>query len=214
MIVVIQCANRKHPEAGFLTTASGRKVLFVAHPNAAPPSQELIYAHPDDQSDRGMSWRSFLLEYNRSPGQNPLHLYRSADLYSHPVYDLLVQRLGPERVYILSAGWGLISASFLTPVYDITFSNSAEGYKRRRIRDAYRDLCMLPSHSEEPITFFGGKDYLPLFCALTKQAAGPRTVFYASTQAPEAPGCSLTKYHTTIRTNWHYQCAKDFVIAP
>ncbi|BAU49572.1 hypothetical protein SVA_3024 [Sulfurifustis variabilis] len=42
-------------------------------------------------------------------------------------------------VFILSAGWGLIGAAFLTPVYDITFSNSADDYKRRRRRNQFDD---------------------------------------------------------------------------
>jgi hypothetical protein len=63
-----------------------------------------------------------------------------------------------EKVYILSGGWGLITASFLTPDYDITFSQSAEHYKRRRQTDRYHDFRMLPEDTREPLAFFGGKD--------------------------------------------------------
>jgi hypothetical protein len=210
MIVVIQCAGRKQPQAGFLTTREGRRVLFVADPASAPPSSELIYARPDDPSGRGVSWREVLLQYNEIPSRNPLNLYRAAQLYAHPTYNQLAKRFGLERTYILSAGWGLITASFLTPMYDITFSSSAERYKRRRMSDAYSDLCMLPNLTDEPITFFGGQDYLALFCELTKKVRGSRTVFYNSAHAPKAAGCLLARYVTTTRTNWHYACAKDF----
>jgi hypothetical protein len=64
----------------------------------------------------------------------------------------------------LSAGWGLIRTDFLTPCYDITFSQSAEGYKRHRKADRYQDFRTLPARSDEDIVFFGGKDYVRLFC--------------------------------------------------
>ena len=83
-------------------------------------------------------------------------------LYDRPVYRELVHALGAENVLILSAGWGLLSADFLTPNYDITFSTTAERYKRRRVRDRYRDFCMLSGDRIEPVVFLGGKDYVPL----------------------------------------------------
>lgn len=80
----------------------------------------------------------------------------------------VVQDLG--NVYILSAGRGLIAGDFLTPYYDITFSPSArspDACKRRRKADKYRGICMLPDNTDEEVVFFGGKDYVPLFCTLT-----------------------------------------------
>lgn len=74
-----------------------------------------------------------------------------------------------EGVYILSAGWGLIRSDFLTPYYDITFSQSADPYKRRRRTDRYDDFRMIPDGVKDEILFIGGKDYLPLFCQLTNR---------------------------------------------
>ena len=74
MIVVIQCAARKREDAGFLRTQEGKPVLFVADPSAAPASDTLIYARPDDSSDHGGSWRDVLVRYNDDPGSNPLSL--------------------------------------------------------------------------------------------------------------------------------------------
>lgn len=92
----------------------------------------------------------------------------------------------------------------------IVASVSAEPYKRRRKGDLYRDLRMLPNDTDEPIVFFGGKDYLPLFCDLTKDVKAKRTVFYNSGYAPAAQGCALVRFVTTTRTNWHYECARNF----
>jgi hypothetical protein len=59
--------------------------------------------------------------------------------------------------------------------------------------------------------FFGGKDYVPLFCALTNAAKGVRKVFYNSAQEPKAPGCMLERFDTPTKTNWHYECTKQFL---
>ena len=40
--------------------------------------------------------------------------------------------------------------------------------KRRRSSDVYADFNMLEGQQSEPVAFFGGKDYLKLFCRLTE----------------------------------------------
>jgi hypothetical protein len=209
--IVIQCAAKKNPDAGYLIDRRGKPVMFVADPDQGPPSTTHVYAHPDDPSEDGESWRAHLIEYNRHPETNTLNLSSAADLYSNPSYQLLADQYGLDNMFILSAGWGLIEARFLTPKYDITFSPSAEHYKRRRKKDCYLDLQMLPTDSDDNLVFFGGKDYLPLFCALSQAYRGERFVFYNSAVEPSTPGCTLIRYQTTTRTNWHYGCAKDFV---
>ncbi|MFC2254754.1 hypothetical protein ACETRX_34430 [Labrys portucalensis] len=210
MIVVIQCAGTKRPDAGYLRTGDGKKVLFVADPNAASADRSFVYARPDDMAGNGASWRDMLLEYNRS-GVNPLDLLPAHELYSDDRYRRLRERFGIENTYILSAGWGLINAAFLTPAYDITFSTAAGVYARRRKADRYRDLNMLPDRTSEPVVFFGCKDYVPLFCELTAGVHSRRTVFYNSIHAPEIPGCSAVRYLTTTRTNWQYECVDAFL---
>jgi hypothetical protein len=118
--------------------------------------------------------------------------------------------MGLQNVYILSAGWGLIRADFLTPQYDITFAQSADQYKRRRKTDRYDDFCMLHNQTAD-IVFFGGKDYLPLFSSLTDGTRSKRIVFYNSANAPNLNGCYLRRFETTTRTNWHYQCVSAFL---
>ncbi len=207
MIVVIQCAARKRPDAGRLASSSGKSVVFVAHPESAPADGTCVYARPDDCSPNGKTWREVLLEYNEEPNNNPLRLCPAYQLYENRTYGHLVEVFGVRNVYILSAGWGLIRASFLTPYYDITFSQSAEGYKRRRRGDRYGDFCMLSKQPDDEIVFLGGKDYLPLFCAFTSTVRNKRTVFFNSSHSPEAEGCTLKRFQTSRRTNWHYECA-------
>ena len=86
MIVVIQCAAKKRAEAGFLRTKDGKKVLFVGDPAAAPPSDALLYARPDDLSDGDVTWRDALLQYNHNAGSNELRLCRAGELYANPTY--------------------------------------------------------------------------------------------------------------------------------
>lgn len=212
MIVVIQCAARKQPDAGHLRDKDGRPVFFIANPKkVATADPNIIHVRPDDISDQEITWREHLVTYNKHPGDNPLKLLPAWRLYRHPVYAKLVDRFGVSNVYILSAGWGLIAADFLTSAYDITFTNRADDYKRRRRQDCYADLCMLPADTTQPVVFFGAKDYLPLFCQLTENIETRKTVFYRSARPPTAPGCSLKRFNTRTRTNWHYECAQAYM---
>lgn len=206
MIVVIQCAARKSEKAGSLRTRDGCKLLFVARPADAPASDTVHYAHPDEMSDQGMPWRDVVVACNENPVNNPYGLLPAIGLYAHPAYARLAAHVAPEKLFILSAGWGLIPSTYLTPLSDITFSAAAnvERWKRRRKGDVYNDLSLLPPETEEGVVFYGGKDYLPLFCELTREVRGQRTVIYNAATPPEAPGCRLVRHETSTRTNWHY----------
>jgi hypothetical protein len=211
MRIVIQCANSKIEGAGRLCTSNGEPVSFVARPEEAKALNLVgTYARPDDPAPgEGRSWRDLLSDYNASVA-NSLRLAQAARLYKHPAYANLVGKVGLEHVFILSAGWGLVRGTFLLPKYDITFSGDAESYKRRRQQDHWPDFRHLED-TGVPIVFFGGKDYLPLFCRLTSGFSSPRTVYYGSKAPPEAPGCKLVSYPTTARTNWHYGCVASFL---
>jgi hypothetical protein len=211
VIVVIQCAARKRPDAGCLETRDGRRVLFVANPSAAPAQDGLLYARPDDIAEGGRSWRDELAAYNKSPGRNLLGLLPAFELYQNEAYRRLADKVGTQKLYILSAGWGLIGATFLTPSYDITFTAQAEPYKKRRKGDRYNDLSMLTQDEREPILFFGGKDYLPLFARLTSNVQSKRIVFFNSAHAPQIDGGRAIRFWTTTRTNWHYECVDAFL---
>ena len=212
LVVVIQCAASKDPRAGHLVDENGSRVLFVAQPAEAPYDRSVVYRRPDDSIRDGRTWRDELLEYNNRRGEdNPMGLLPAWQLYDRPVYRELVHALGAENVFILSAGWGLLPADFLTPNYDITFSSTAERYKRRRVRDRYRDFCMLSGDRIEPVVFLGGKDYVPLFQSATESIRGTRIIFYNSAEAPDAPDCVCMRFETRTRTNWHYECARALI---
>ena len=208
--VVIVCAARKDPNAGRLATADGKPVFFVADPVTAPQRPEVQYRCPDDIAPSGLSWRDELVQYNenyRDAGANPLGLLPAWRLYANPAYKHLVNQLGEDKVFILSGGWGLIPAPFLTPDYDITFSVNAEAYKRRRQQDDwYADLSMLPEDASHPIHFVGGKSYVPFFLKLTAETGAERVIHHVGSP-PSAPNCRFRRFETRRRTNWHYECA-------
>jgi hypothetical protein len=84
-------------------------------------------------------------------------------------------------------------------------------FVRRRKAESYCDFCMLPDDAEGPVVFFGSKEYVPLFAALTRSVKGEKRVFYNSSQRPVAPGCVLERFETRKRTNWQYECAAAFL---
>jgi hypothetical protein len=211
VIVVIQCAGSKRKNAGFLKTKDGRPISFVAHPEFAPPAGSYVYARPDDASDAGGTWREQLVAYNASRGNNPLGLLPAFELYENDIYRAMVKQCGVENSYILSAGWGLIDAAFLTPAYDITFSAQADKFVRRLKRDTFCDLSLIPVNPSEQVVFFGSKEYVPLFAALTGGLKCERIVFYKTVTPPLAPGCKLVRFETRTRTNWQYECAAAFL---
>lgn len=215
MIVVIQCASRKRHDAGHLHRGDRQKVVFVAQTDLAHPMPGVFYAHPDDTADTGRTWREELVAYNSrhqaEPGYNPHNLLPAWQFYTPPAYRQLAEAFGLDRLFILSAGWGLLPAEFLTPYYDITFSRTVRGenlHELRRKKDFYQDFPLPPIETEEPIVFLGGKDYAHLFSVLTAGANAPRYLFHKSKEPPDAPGCQFRRYKTTTRTNWHYECAK------
>lgn len=187
--------------------------MFVANRPQDAPDSTFLYARPDESSDTGAPWRDRLVEYNADhPGNdNPFALLPAGRLYTNEIYRRLEQRYGLDGFYILSAGWGLIRADFLTPQYDITFGSQAEAYKRRRQGERWPDLNHLSPETTEPVMFFGGKGYVRLFCRLTEGIVAPRTVWHKSADPPEAPGCRFRRYKTRTRTNWHYECVRAFL---
>ena len=211
MIVVIQCAARKRPSAGYWRTAEGKRVLFVADPSAAPAIDGVAWARPDDISDMGKTWRNEVLAYNGDPGENPLGLLPAFELYENEVYRVLAAKVGLSNLFILSAGWGLLPATFLTPCYDITFSAQADPYRRRRISDRYQDFSIHFSSKSEAILFFGGRDYLQLLDQLTENAEGQRIIFFNSMHEPKLGRGRAVRFVTSTRTNWHYECAQAFL---
>lgn len=209
MRIVMQCAGSKRADAGSFVAGDGRRVVFVARPDLVEDTADVLHAHPDQHSDRhGQTWRDRVVEANDRRNRNPFGLVPAAELYTPSAYSSLATFVGIEKLFILSAGWGLVAGSYLLPTYDITFSGSAERHKRRRADQRFQDLNAFEGESEEATVFVGGKDYLPLFLALTAGAKCRRHVFYNSATTPRVTGCILHLFPTSRRTNWHYECAE------
>lgn len=153
-----------------------------------------------------------MCQYNDN-NDNYLRLQPAYKLYDNEIYRSLVTKYGIERIYILSAGWGIIRSDFLTPNYNITFSKSKNVNKefRRNQKDIYNDLCQISLDSTEDLIFLGGIDYQPLFNKLTKNYKGRRIIFYNSVNLPKITNCKFVKFETTQRTNWQYTCAKQLI---
>ena len=217
MNVVIQCAGRKSPDAGYFQTKDGQRVVFVACPKEAPRQEGTVYAHPDEASDDGeRTWRKRLLFYNAHPGSNVYDLPLAWRLYQPLEYRALIDKFGFIHVFILSAGWGLIRSDFLTPYYDITLSKPSkkdkdERYKWRRPGDRYEDFCHLPADGAESVIFMGGANYRPLFEGLTSGTATRKTIYYRSSTIERRPGFRYERYDCRRSTNWHYSCANDLI---
>lgn len=212
--LVIPCASGKRRGAGHLMTHDGKKVLFVGDPAKAAPTSNVVYARPDDATDDNpsMTWRDKLIEANRDKN-NGLGLAKAHELYTHPVYDKLANAVGPDRFWILSAGWGLVPSWFRLPMYDITFSKQAKPYQRRNANDKYHDFALDDTrtearHAGQSIVFFGGRDYLGAFERLTRNALGKRVVWYAGGQIAGIKGCHLKRYGPAF-TNWHYKAVLE-----
>jgi len=213
MRIVIQCAGKKHKSAGRLKDASGVRVVFVAHPEKCTPTESsLRYYRPDDEVGTGLgTWREYLTRYNQQ-SLNPDGLFRAAELYKPTVYRALVERYSWQNVFILSAGWGLIRSDFLTPYYDITFSNQGKPYSKRRSRDRFEDFNQLSDSDIQPdetLYFFGGQDYLQLYRSLTQNITVRKVIYHSQGSAFQLQGYECIPYRSY--TNWHYSCAQDFM---
>lgn len=209
MRIVIQCAGSKRPEAGSFRQDDGRLVSFVADPASAPVQQGVVHAHPDDRSDRvGQTWRDRVVAENARADANAAALLAAGELYTPHAYGLLRSVVGAERLFILSAGWGLVRSDFRLPAYDITFSRAADGYKRRRRGQPFADFNQLLDAGSDDTVFLGGRDYLPLFLQLTAGLSGRRLVFIKAPRRESLPGCQVQAFATARSTNWHYSCAE------
>ena len=215
--IIIQCSRSKREDARTFFGQNGKPVKFVAHPELCDTSQPFIFCRPDDYLPRSnISWRQYLKSYNRQ-GTNSAGLSRAADLYKPEIYRLLADLFGLENTYILSAGWGLVRASFLIPDCDITFSRRAGSSYRRTEIDEYNDFNQLLRDGSvsrnDDIYFFGGRDYLPLLYKLTRFLPEKKVVYYQSAEIPREEDLSYEyiRYHTKQRSNWHHACAMDFI---
>jgi hypothetical protein len=227
MKVIIQCAASKCRTAGTLRTASGDRVVFVAEPSrCSTPRPSELYARPDESSGEGAStWRDVLVRYNQNL-DNPFGLLRAAELYAPNEYEFrslyteLAELFGWSNVFVLSAGWGLIRADYRTPDYNITFSSQAKSrhpWVWRNAKDrtaAWSDFNHMHDvliEDDEPIHFFGGKDYQPLFYSLMTTLPGKKIVHFKG-HIDRRVGFEYEEYTGPEKNRtWHYRAVHDFI---
>ncbi|MFZ1662881.1 MAG: hypothetical protein WAT77_13060 [Paracoccaceae bacterium] len=211
-IYVMQCAKSKKTD-GWFRDQNNRKVSFVARPELAPPEDGVRFVHPDSVDEHSVAWRKRVFDYNLTfaeTGQNPLGLYPAARLYQNECYGALAASVPSGRLYILSAGWGLVRSDYLLPNYDVSFS-AAPGvppHARRRPSDEWRDFNMLDPMTTAPVIFIGGQTYFRPFANLTRNYQGMRTAYYNVAQMPMLSGIEWRRFDTSARTNWHYRLAR------
>lgn len=210
MRFVIQCASKKQKGAPSLVAPDGRRVEFVADPTAGAPPSGVLWARPDDPMPRAApTWRQELTRLVAS-GEAVRTFLPAWRLYRPAAYGMLVEAFGVERVYVLSAGWGLVRADFPLPNYDITFSSNADEANRRRKMHRFQDFMQLAPGSTESVAFIGGKDYLPLFEELTGSLPARKLVLHrvppnSTPRQVRIDGLwTHIPYPTSTCTNWHY----------
>jgi len=202
-VVIIQCAGRKkrNPLWG---------INFVAHP------QDPDEHHPDGtmSSITDVSWRKYIEEYNNGLyKEHNQKLCKAGDLYLPKYYKAAINKLGWDRVYILSAGWGLIRSDYFIPSYDITFSSSAPRKNKRTIKTPFADWNQLKDCKR--FFFFGGINYLLFLYKLTQNLDCEKIVYYAADKVVndaiwQFEGYTYVKYKKSF-TNWHYQALSDWL---
>src|SRR5262249_42149796 len=193
------------------------RIEFVADPDhrdlRRKAQSSVCYQRPDDASDIGFgTWRETLTAYNEGKS-NPLNLLQASDLYEHDVYRRLVTAFDPLDIFILSAGWGLIRSTFLTPYYNITFSNcKGKPWTKRKLNEPWQDFNHLRDTgvlADEEVHFFGGHDYLEFFYALTQPLPATKIIHYKMPERRE--GYTYEAYATPRNQNWHYAPVQDFI---
>jgi hypothetical protein len=155
----------------------------------------------------------------------PNYLLPAKDLYANKCYRLLFTAYR-DRLYILSAGWGLVKASYRLPDYDISFSNHVPGHVHRRLNpprghplviyNDYNHLACLPLGNKDTVRFIGGKSYHDFFCRLTAGINAKKIIYYHGGPHLAHPklyrgalpnGYTPSPFITQMRTNWQYDCA-------
>lgn len=206
MKIVISCSGSKNGEN---LVYNNNKIIFVSSPN----EESKNHFNPDNQiPNENRTWREYINSQENSD------LLESYKLYKPSIYNLLYDKYSTD-LYILSAGWGIISSEFKIPKYDITFSKKAEKNSKRKKTDIFKDFNHLENVSaNEKIVFLGGADYLKLFYDLTKDLPNEKIIFFKKKNIySDFPFLKnenlfkLIKYETKAKTNWHYGCAKELL---
>ena len=217
MKIVIPCAAGKVPVEcgdfnGFMRDSKHRSLIFVGDPKEAPNNGGLRYVSPDCNYKSNETFRNKLCSYNdkfKSRGYNPDNLLPAYKLYENSIYRELVESeiFGMDRVYILSAGWGIVKANFLLPMYDITFSSGRGNYNWQSRRIDFSKFYRLDDTCNETVEFIGTSNYVKMFEELTKDYYGDKLI-YVNSKNFKNKGFIDCKVDRKKHRFWHYECAR------
>jgi len=201
--VVMMCSKSKQNNSELIY--DNNKITFKAI------THEVINQFkPDDDipGNNNYSWRNYV-----SNNQNHINLpYRAYELYTENVYQELFMTFG-NRLYIESAGWGIINAEFRLPNYDITFSNNINEETIRHYEAGnYDDYNQLIVSNDDDIVFIGTEKYLPLFFNLTNQLPNRKIIYWKKNNTPikyPIPNNSFIyrRYKSNSPRRWFYELA-------
>jgi len=214
--VVMICAKGKKGNSNIIHENFNHPITFVAQPNGVNTFL------PDGCIPHlNMTWRDYVRK-NQKPKIIP---FKSYQLYIHGVYQNLFNVFG-DRLFILSAGWGLVKAEFRLPNYDITFSNTTEPEYKRVFQNPnphFNDFNHLNDNhnvvlnsENEDIVFIGGKTYVKQFIALTI-GKGRNKIIYHFGNEPLVVLPDNFFYVQYVPNNlnnnrtWHYELAQKYV---
>ena len=211
MKIVIGCSGRKN---GFLFSNDNVPINFVSNVNEFI-SQDRLCFHPDNLiPNKNITWRELVAQQEVRDDLLP-----SYKLYKTEIYNRLFQHYGDD-LFIFSAGWGIVKATYKLPKYNVTFSknNNAPIYSIRNSNDIFKDFNQLEGiDDKEKIIFFAGKDYVIPFCKLTKHLPNEKIIIFKNNDVLKnnpfvnKDNFQFINFKTKTRTNWHYEFANNII---
>ena len=218
--VVMICAKTKHNNTHI--SVNNQTIKFKAVSN--PENFEFL---PDDpKPNDNCTWRQWI-EGNQNNAIPALgyNLYRPKNPFNE-VYLNLNEKFD-DRLFILSAGWGLVKANFRLPNYDITFSGNNPANLRvfQNLNPPFNDFNHLTynhnvglNSENEDIVFIGSPDYIPLFIKLTQNLKCRKIIYWKRMKPKPIPielpipnNTFLYRFYNTAKNrNWHYELAQKY----
>jgi hypothetical protein len=215
-IIVFPCSNEKN---GNEFTHKNKRIRFRVLSDIDHGQYQ-----PDDNSPiPNFTWKEYI---SSDEIQNSPQLQEAKNLYKDDIYRKLADCFG-ERLYISSAGWGIIRNKFKIPKYDVTFKNNKDKSTYRANKNGFlKDLNHLKEDKtiigKQDIVFLGGLDYVTQFFELTKDLSSKKFILTNGNLCKKV-GKKLQKkitqsqlftvhnFNFTDRQNWHVSIA-EYVI--
>jgi len=220
--IVFICANKKKPNSDLKIGNNIIKFRAISNPtaNEYSPDEIISKTHLNELNNLmrfnlviGSTWRDLI--YKNSKKGNPLKLSKAYELYKEKLYGDLYTRFG-DRLYILSAGWGLVRSDMPLPKYDITFksNNKIPINTIRKSQSRYKDFNHLNQNIED-IIFIGTPGYLKLFYELTEPLICRKIVFWKGQNTLKIPlpnnSFELRSFESNNNRIWYKFLAKNVI---